>query len=80
MDVGVRRKDELKDWLPKDPVAQARKRLVERGVAEESLDAIVCVATEEVEDAVTFARESPYPPEEDLLKHVYAERGRRARA
>ena len=80
MDVGVKRKDELKDWLPRDPVAQARKRLVERGVAYELLDAIVRAATEEVEDAVTFAQKSPYPPEEDLLKHVYAERGERAHA
>jgi pyruvate dehydrogenase E1 component alpha subunit len=80
MDVGVKRKDELKDWLPKDPVAQARKRLVERGLAEESLDAIVRAATEEVEDAVTFAQESPYPPEDDVLKHVYAERRERAHA
>lgn len=80
MDVGVKRKDELKDWLPKDPVAQARKRLVERVIAEESLDAIMRAATEEVEDAVTFAQDSPYPPEEELLKHVYAERGKPAHA
>ena len=80
MDVGVKRKDELKDWLPKDPVARARKRLLERGLAEESLDAIIRAATEEVEDAVTFAQGSPYPPEEDLLKHVYAERVERAHA
>ncbi len=77
MDVGVKRKDELQDWLPSDPVARGRKLLVESGLSEESLDGIVRAAVQEVEDAVTFARESPYPPEEDLLKHVYADRGAR---
>jgi len=32
MDVGVKRKDELKDWLPKDPIARTRTRLVELGM------------------------------------------------
>ncbi len=80
IDVGVKRKGELTDWLPMDPVAQARKRLVERGIAQESLDAIVRAATVEVENAVKFARGSPHPPEEDLLKHIYVERGQRAHA
>jgi pyruvate dehydrogenase E1 component alpha subunit len=70
MDVGVRRKDELKDWLPKDPVARARRRLIERSLAREELDRVEAEVRAEVEAAVTFARRSPYPDISALLEHV----------
>ncbi|HEY6103447.1 MAG TPA: thiamine pyrophosphate-dependent dehydrogenase E1 component subunit alpha [bacterium] len=70
-DVGVKRRDELKDWLPKDPIARARHRLQATGVAPEVLDRIDADVRREVEDALAFARESPYPQDEDLLTHVY---------
>jgi pyruvate dehydrogenase E1 component alpha subunit len=70
-DVGVKRRDELKDWLPKDPIAQARSRLQAAGVAAELLDRIDADARREVEDALAYARESPYPDDQDLLRHVY---------
>jgi pyruvate dehydrogenase E1 component alpha subunit len=70
-DVGVKRRDELKDWLPKDPIARARERLQTAGVAAELLDRIDAEARREVEEALTYARESPYPSDEDLLAHVY---------
>lgn len=70
-DVGVKRRDELKDWLPKDPIARTRHRLQAAGVAAEVLDRIDADAKREVQDALAFARESPFPPDEDLLTHVY---------
>lgn len=71
MDVGVKRKDELKDWLPKDPIALVRARLVAEGLAASELDRVEDGIRREVEDAVTFARESPYPDTSTLLEHVY---------
>lgn len=71
MDVGVQRKDELKDWFPKDPVARAQACLVEFGMRQERFDQIEQEIRVEVEDAVSFARESPYPDETELLEHVF---------
>jgi acetoin:2,6-dichlorophenolindophenol oxidoreductase subunit alpha len=71
-DVGVKRKDELQDWLPKDPIARTRIRLLEAGISEDECREIDRTAGAEVEDAVCFARESPYPDESDMTKHVWA--------
>lgn len=75
MDVGVKRKDELKDWLVKDPVARARARLTALGVAPAELDRIEQEVRTEVEAAVGFARESPYPGPHELLDHVFVADG-----
>jgi pyruvate dehydrogenase E1 component alpha subunit len=78
MDVGVKRKDELKGWLPKDPLARVKGRLLEAGVESAELTRIHSEIAREVESSVAFARESPYPEECELLQHVYSsgERGR----
>lgn len=72
MDVGVRRRGELRDWLPKDPIARARGRLIELGVPSDSLEQVQVAAAEEVEQAVMFARQSPWPDPSALLRHVFA--------
>jgi len=77
MDVGVKRKDELKQWLPKDPLARARRRLLRAGVRDDECQSIERAAAAEVEAAVAFARESPYPDESDLTKHVWTSAGER---
>ncbi len=71
MDVGVKRKDELKDWLPKDPLARARSVLMELGVVEKTFDQIEQEVLAEVEEAILFARQSPYPEESEVTKHVF---------
>ncbi len=71
MDVGVKRRDELGDWLPRDPIARARTRLLEHGTAADVLDAIERDAGVEIDDAVAFAQASPYPGEADLTAHVF---------
>jgi len=71
MDVGVKRKDELKDWLPRDPIAQVRARLPAEGITGAELDRMEQDVRREVEDAVAFARESPYPDPATLMDHVY---------
>ena len=71
LDVGVKRKDELKDWLPKDPIARVRVSLVEDGMQQEEFDRIEQGIRSELEEAVAFARESPYPDESELLDHVF---------
>lgn len=72
MDVGVKRKDELPEWLPKDPVARARALLSELGMPPEEFEQIEREIRAEVEEAVVFARQSPYPDQSELLDHVFS--------
>jgi pyruvate dehydrogenase E1 component alpha subunit len=78
MDVGIRRADELADWLPRDPIRRARLELLDLGVATSALEAIEATACAEVARAVAFAREAAYPPPGSLLDAVYAPRARHA--
>lgn len=71
MDVGVKRKDELKDWLSKDPIARLHSRLIELGVSEKEFDHAEQEVRTEVEKTVLFARESPYPEKGELFNHLF---------
>lgn len=74
MDVGVKRKDELKDWLPKDPLVRAKARLTDMGVARTEVDQIEQEVTAEIREAIQFARKSSYPHKEDLHKCIFVDR------
>jgi len=71
MDVGVKRKDEMKDWLPKDPLARSKSRWAEMGMQLSDLDQMEERVHKEVEEAILFARESPYPEKSELVDHVF---------
>jgi TPP-dependent pyruvate/acetoin dehydrogenase alpha subunit len=71
MDVGVRRRGELKEWLRRDPIDRVRMRLLELGMEEEEFARIEQEIRSEVEEAVEFARCSPYPKPDELLDHVF---------
>ncbi len=75
MDVGVKRKDELGEWLRSDPIARLRDRLAEGGTPLEMFERISREVTTEVEAALAFARESPYPSETELLTHIFSAGG-----
>jgi TPP-dependent pyruvate/acetoin dehydrogenase alpha subunit len=71
MDVGVKRSDELRDWLPKDPVARTRKQLVELGMTNAKIEELERDVRLEIEKSIRFARESSYPPAGELRNHVF---------
>jgi pyruvate dehydrogenase E1 component alpha subunit len=73
MDVGVKRKDELGEWLKKDPIARLRDYLLANRVAVARAEEIEREVRREVEDAVMFARESPYPARDEVSAHVFKE-------
>jgi len=72
MDVGVKRRDELSDWLPRDPIARTRQLLTGLGGVQTTFEEIERAARAEVDEAVTFARQSPQPSPDDVLAHVFA--------
>lgn len=66
-------KDEMEEWLKKDPILIFRKRLAELGVlAEHEADKIQQGMLDELERAVKFAEESPFPAPEETLNNVFA--------
>jgi acetoin:2,6-dichlorophenolindophenol oxidoreductase subunit alpha len=70
---GYQPKEEVEAWKQKDPLARFKVVLLERNIAtEESLAEMDKAVTAEVEDAVTFAQESPWPAPEELYQDVYA--------
>jgi TPP-dependent pyruvate/acetoin dehydrogenase alpha subunit len=61
-----RPKEEVEEWLARDPLKIARARLAEEGVAQEQIDAAEAEAGAAVAQAVDAALNAPYPdPEQD---------------
>jgi len=68
-----RPKDEVEEWLQKDPITRFKKKLYETEVLTVDEDErIRQEAITAVEDAVKFAMKSPYPEPEEALEDVYA--------
>lgn len=69
-----RPKEYMEEALKKDPIEKIRKVLAdEYGVTEEELDQIQAAADQEMDEAVEFADQAPYPDPDTLLTDVYAE-------
>jgi len=65
--------EEVEEWKRKDPVISFRARLLEMGIlTENDAAAIDAESTQEIENAVVFARESPFPEPEEALEDVFA--------
>jgi pyruvate dehydrogenase E1 component alpha subunit len=71
MDVGVKRKDELQEWLKKDPIRRCANRLVAAGVSDEELTTVEENVRREIEEAVQWAANSDHPEPDSLGMHVY---------
>jgi TPP-dependent pyruvate/acetoin dehydrogenase alpha subunit len=73
MDVGVKRSDELQQWLDQDPIPRLGRQLIDAGVArDEELATVHSDAAEEVERAVKAAVLAPYPDVDQINQHVFA--------
>jgi pyruvate dehydrogenase E1 component alpha subunit len=70
--VGYRAQAELDAWMARDPVAALAQALEARGVLpateRAAIDAQIDAA---IDDAVTFAKASPFPDLSELERHVY---------
>jgi acetoin:2,6-dichlorophenolindophenol oxidoreductase subunit alpha len=70
----LRPKDEIEAWKEKCPINRFEQRLSTDGVLDrEEQKALDQQVLSRIEDAVTFAIESPFPDPEDALKGVYSE-------
>ncbi len=69
---GYRSQDELNEWKQRDPIVLLRDRLVRDGTLTETEAAQIDSEVQaEVEAAVRFARESPYPNPEEAFEGLY---------
>jgi pyruvate dehydrogenase E1 component alpha subunit len=66
-------KEEVEGWMKKDPIPRFRRKLIEMGVlTEKEADEIDQAMLEEMDEAMKFAEESPFPDPEETLEDVYA--------
>ncbi|MGD2179791.1 thiamine pyrophosphate-dependent dehydrogenase E1 component subunit alpha [Lusitaniella coriacea] len=72
--IGYRTEAEFKEWQEKDPIENAQNQLLVEGIlSEEELEEMERAIAREIEEAVTFAKNSPFPEPETLYEHVYAQ-------
>ncbi len=73
-DAGLyRTKDEVKCWMEKDPINNFYKAMeAEDWIDEAGYKALDKEMKAEVKDALDFAKNSPWPPMDELTNHVYA--------
>ena len=69
-----RTKEELQSFRDRDPLEMTRRALIEtHGMAESALEELDDVVVKEMDDAITFADESPQPEPMHRFKNVYVE-------
>jgi pyruvate dehydrogenase E1 component alpha subunit len=68
-----RPKEEVEEWLAKDPIKRFKEKLLQTNtLTEAEIQQIEKEVSAEIEEAVKFAMESPYPAPEEALEDVYA--------
>jgi TPP-dependent pyruvate/acetoin dehydrogenase alpha subunit len=68
-----RMKEEVEAWKKKDPVAAFEKVLFEKKLLTDAKKTqIVSEITQEINEAVDFAEQSPYPDASELADHIWA--------
>ncbi|MBS7608146.1 pyruvate dehydrogenase (acetyl-transferring) E1 component subunit alpha [Candidatus Bathyarchaeota archaeon] len=68
-----RPREEVEAWLAKDPIKRFREKLLGLNVLTEAeIQQIDREVAAEIEEAVRYAMESPYPAPEEALEDVYA--------
>jgi acetoin:2,6-dichlorophenolindophenol oxidoreductase subunit alpha len=67
-----RSKDEIEEWLRRDPIGRFEAELTTLGILPQSqIDAIRADVEREIADGITFAMASPAPPITDVTRYVY---------
>ena len=71
--VNYREMDEVEEWRINDPIDRFKTLAIGEGlITTGELEEIDSQVTDEIDEVVRFARESPFPELDDLYKNVYA--------
>ena len=72
-DAGYRTREEIDEWKKQDPIDRFRRYLLANGTAgEDELEGLEAEVEALVEEAVEFARNSPWPDPATAMDHVYS--------
>lgn len=64
--------DEVERWKQRDPIFTLEDRMIANGDATRAdFDTLWAEQRAEIDEAIQFAEDSPYPPKENLLRDVY---------
>jgi len=65
--------EEIEDWKKKCPIADFERRLLEVGIlSRQEMEAIDNQVISQIEDAISYALESPFPDPQDALEDVFS--------
>ncbi len=72
-DLGYRTESEFREWQQHCPIKNFKEHLLRDGIlCSQDIEVIVSELEAEIEDAIVFAKESPFPEESSLMEHIYA--------
>ena len=71
-DGGYRSVDEVEAWKARDPIKQLSATLLAHGTTQNELDGVAAEVKAMIDDAVEFAKNSPYPDGATATEHIYA--------
>jgi pyruvate dehydrogenase E1 component alpha subunit len=75
-ELGIRQPEEVREWLARCPLKALAGHLTAHGLTRPGeLEAIQREMDEEIEEAVRFARQAPYPAADTMLRGVFAPTG-----
>lgn len=76
-DAGYRTQEEIDEWKARDPIGCFRERLLaDASMSEEEAQAIDDEVVALIEDALEFAKDSPWPDQATATDHVFDTRER----
>lgn len=66
--------EEVREWLNKDPINRLLEYIIENNVStEEEIQSINEEVNKEINEAIKFAEESPFPPLESAVEDIYTD-------
>ena len=69
-----RTKEEIEQWITKDPIGRFEAEMVEYGILSPSeVEALRAEVEQEIADGIEFAKSSPMPRVEDVTQYVYSD-------
>lgn len=71
--LGYRSEEELREWMARCPLKTFKEHLLREGIiTEQDVERMTVQVAEEIEGAIAYAKNSPFPDVEELFRGVYA--------
>ena len=65
----------MEEWKKRDPIIIHKERLLEQNIATQAeIDQVENEVKQQIEDAIIFAKDSPYPDPSELFEDLFADK------